>query len=106
MAAYLVLMNFKCLFAAYKVAECSREMDKQKEDFNEESVYGSTSIADRFNLFCAIANRSAPFTACPLPKHSREDVRTNIEQSNKFGIQGFGKIIPVWQSARREIMEK
>lgn len=81
-------------------------MDKQKQSFNGKSVYGSTPIADRFNLLCAIANYSVPFTAYPLCKHSREGIRTNIEQSNRFGIQGFGKIIPVWQSARGEIMEK
>lgn len=81
-------------------------MDKQKQHFNGKSVYGSTSIADRFNLLYAIANYSVPFTVYPLSKHSREGIRTNIEQSNRFGIQVFGKIIPVWQSARREIMEK
>lgn len=81
-------------------------MDKQEQNFNEKSIYGSTSIADRFNLLYDIANYSAPFTAHPLRKHSREGIRTNIAQRNRFGIQGFGKIIPVWQSARRQIMEK
>lgn len=55
-------------------------MDKQKQNFNGKSVYGSTSIAHRFNLLCAIANYSVPFTAYPLCKHSREGIRT---KSNK-----------------------
>lgn len=81
-------------------------MDKKKQNFNKKSAYSSNSIADRFNLLYAIANYSVTFTAHPLHKHSREGKRTNMEQSNRFGIQVFGQNIPVWQSARREIMKK
>lgn len=84
----------------------SRWMDKKKQNFKEKSAYSSNSIADRFNLLYAIANYSITFTAHPLHKHSRKGKRTNMEQSNRFGIQVFGQNIPVWQPARREIMEK
>jgi len=81
-------------------------MDKQTQNFNKKSIYSSTSIADIFSLLYATANSNAPFTAHTLHKHSREGIRTNIELSNRFDIEGFGKIIPVWQSARGELMEK
>lgn len=86
--------------------QSSRWMDKKKQNFNEKSAYSSNSTAVRFNLLYVIANYSVTFTAHPLHNHSWEGKRTNMEHSNRFAIQVFGKNIPVWQSARREIMEK